>query len=114
MDVRYEAHTTRCPMVQGVVAACVNNRFQPRIVYESTDPQTILSLVSVGVGASILPQSLAAIPREDVVFVPLDGRKLNANLYATYRRDDCLPALDLFLGVLRDATLAWRREKFGA
>lgn len=71
-------------------------------------------MLEVVAGVSILPQSLTAIPQEDVVCVPLDERKLNANLYAAYRRDDCLPALDLFLWALRDVTQTRRREKLGA
>lgn len=112
-DAAFVLMDTRSPMVRHIIDACVQNRFQPRIVYESVDPQIILSLVGVGAGISVLPRSISSMPREDVVFVPLEEPSLDANLYVTCRRDDCQPALDVFLALLADVTDAWHTEKFG-
>jgi DNA-binding transcriptional LysR family regulator len=66
--------------------------------------------VGAGVGISILPESLSTTPRENVAFVALDEPEMNADLYATVRRDDSLPALERFLALLSEVTNAWRSE----
>lgn len=104
---------TQSPIIRDVLAACVRDGFQPRVLHESIDPETVLSLVGAGVGVSILPESLSTTPRENVVFVPLDERGVNADLYATTRRDDTLPALERFLALLEEVTEAWRAEVAG-
>ncbi|WP_179404706.1 LysR substrate-binding domain-containing protein [Burkholderia guangdongensis] len=101
---------TQSPIIRDVLAACVRDGFQPRVLHESIDPETVLSLVGAGVGVSILPESLSTTPRENVVFVGMDERSINADLYATVRRDDTLPALERFLALLAETTDAWRRE----
>ncbi|SAK49898.1 LysR substrate-binding domain-containing protein [Caballeronia ptereochthonis] len=104
---------TQSPMIRGILAACIREGFQPRVLHESADPETILSLVGAGVGISILPESLSTTPRENVAFVAMDEPAMNADLYATIRRDDSLPALERFLALLTEVTEAWRRESSG-
>ncbi|MGO4158406.1 LysR family substrate-binding domain-containing protein [Cupriavidus sp. YAF13] len=104
---------TQSPVIRSLLAACVRNGFHPRVLHESVDPQTVLSLVGAGVGVSALPRSLSGAPREDVAFLTLDEPGLAADLYATVRRDHGLPALDPFLTLLEDVTEVWHRETFG-
>ncbi|WP_416047758.1 LysR substrate-binding domain-containing protein [Cupriavidus basilensis] len=104
---------TQSPVIRSLLAACVRNGFHPRVLHESVDPQTVLSLVGAGVGVSALPRSLSGAPREDVTFLTLDEPGLAADLYATVRRDHGLPALDRFLTLLEDVTEVWHRETFG-
>ncbi|MEZ0602503.1 LysR substrate-binding domain-containing protein [Paraburkholderia sp. IW21] len=101
---------TQSPMIRGILAACVRDGFEPRVLHESADPETVLSLVGAGVGISILPESLSTTPRENVAFVKMDEQVMNADLYATVRLDDSLPALERFLALLAEVTDAWRRE----
>ncbi|CAL8479177.1 LysR substrate-binding domain-containing protein [Caballeronia sp. S22] len=107
---RFVLLNTQSPMIRGILAACITEGFQPRVLHESADPETILSLVGAGVGISILPESLSTTPRENVAFVALDEPAMNADLYATVRRDDSLPALERFLALLSEVTNAWRSE----
>ena len=101
---------TQSPVMRDVLAACMRDGFQPRVLHESIDPETVLSLVGAGVGVSVLPQSLSTTPRENVAFVPIKEQSLSADLYATIRRDDVLPALDRFLALLAQVTDEWRSE----
>ncbi|MCT9115647.1 LysR substrate-binding domain-containing protein [Cupriavidus gilardii] len=102
------------PMIRNVLAACLREGFEPRVMHESVDPETVLGLVGAGVGVSVLPASLSATRRDDVSYVPLAARRLDADLHATVRREHALPALERFLALLEDVTRAWHREVFGA
>lgn len=109
-DESFVLLNTQSPVMRDVLAACMRDGFQPRVLHESIDPETVLSLVGAGVGVSVLPQSLSTTPRENVAFVPIQEQSLSADLYATIRRDDALPALDRFLALLVQVTDAWRSE----
>ena len=109
-DESFVLLNTQSPVMRDVLAACMRDGFQPRVLHESIDPETVLSLVGAGVGVSVLPQSLSTTPRENVAFVPIKAQSLSADLYATIRRDDVLPALDRFLALLAQVTDAWRSE----
>ncbi|MDN7143360.1 LysR family transcriptional regulator [Pseudomonas sp. JQ170] len=92
---------TQSPMIRDVLTACAKMAPALRILHESTDPAIVLSLVDAGVGISLLPESLASVFRTGVKFVPLADSTFNANLFATRRRDDTLPALERFLEIIQ-------------
>ncbi|MCO5400157.1 LysR substrate-binding domain-containing protein [Ralstonia soli] len=109
-DESFVLLNTQSPVMRDVLSACMRDGFHPRVLHESIDPETVLSLVGAGVGVSVLPQSLSTTPRENVAFVPIKAPSLSADLYATIRRDDALPALDRFLALLAQVTEEWRSE----
>lgn len=52
---------------------CVDAGFRPRIVQEITDPYMILTLVSAGVGISLMTEGIAGILPSGAAYVPLRG-----------------------------------------
>lgn len=73
--------------------------FIPKIVGASSDLETIMMLVSAGVGISIMPECAVEHFRQidDLAFIPLEGQHEYINLVALWRKDNDNPALHKFL-----------------
>jgi DNA-binding transcriptional LysR family regulator len=56
-----------------IIAVCREAGFSPKIVQETNDTQTIVSLVSAGFGVALLPASIANFPHPRVVYKRLRG-----------------------------------------
>jgi DNA-binding transcriptional LysR family regulator len=84
------------------VSLCAQAGFYPQIVQEARTTQTIVSLVAVGMGVSIVPASLRSMQRSGVVYRPLDGPAPTTELAVIWRLDDENPALHRFLEVIRE------------
>jgi DNA-binding transcriptional LysR family regulator len=78
---------------------------QARIAQEAIQMQTIISLVSAGMGIALVPASLRNLARTGVRYVDLleDAPSLETGL--VWRRGDATPTLSRFLAVV-DKTLA--------
>lgn len=85
------------------MGACLQAGFFPRIVQEARTTQTIVSLVAVGMGVSIVPDSLRDLQRTGVVYVSLDPSPFT-ELALIRRRTDDNPALHQFLEIVREVT----------
>jgi DNA-binding transcriptional LysR family regulator len=82
------------------VSLCTRAGFFPQIVQEARTTQTILSLVAVGMGVSIVPASLRRLQRTGVVYRPLEGPEPTTELAVIWRIDDENPALLRFLEII--------------
>ncbi|MER9948689.1 LysR family transcriptional regulator [Mesorhizobium sp. M0047] len=87
-----------------IVGLCRSSGFSPRIVREATPKQTIIGLVSVGLGVSLLPACLQNLRRSGVVYRPIRGRNLAIDTSIIYRREQPSPVLKAFLDVVRSTT----------
>jgi DNA-binding transcriptional LysR family regulator len=76
--------------------------FTPRVGQEARELDTLIALVSAGLGVTLVPASAARFPRPGVVFRPLAGEALSFRLVALRRRGLAPPAVRSFLEVLRD------------
>lgn len=54
-----------------IMTLCQQAEFSPQIVQEAINLQTVLGLVGVGLGVSILPGSIQVVSRADVIYQPL-------------------------------------------
>lgn len=54
-----------------IMTLCQQAEFCPQIVQEAIHLQTVLGLVGVGLGVSILPGSIRVVSRADVIYQPL-------------------------------------------
>ena len=54
-----------------IVAVCARGGFTPRVTQEAIQMQTIISLVSVGMGVALVPASLTNLGRAGVIYRPL-------------------------------------------
>ncbi|RWQ69619.1 MAG: LysR family transcriptional regulator [Mesorhizobium sp.] len=87
-----------------IVGLCRSSGFSPRIVREATPKQTIIGLVSVGLGVSLLPACLENLQRSGVVYRPIRGRNLSIDTSIIYRREQPSPVLKAFLDIVRETT----------
>lgn len=85
-----------------IVELCRSSGFSPRIVREATPKQTIIGLVSVGLGVSLLPACLANLRRSGVVYRPIRGRNLSIDTSIIYRCEQPSPVLSAFLAIVRE------------
>ncbi|MEO3891910.1 LysR family transcriptional regulator [Nonomuraea sp. B5E05] len=70
--------------------------FEPVIVQEAVQMQTIVGLVAAGIGVSIVPESVARLRRGDVVFRPLSPPTRVVTLDVTWRTGDPNPLVRNF------------------
>jgi DNA-binding transcriptional LysR family regulator len=75
---------------------------QARIVQEAIQMQTIISLVSAGMGIALVPISLRHLARTGVRYVNLQDAPPTLKTGIVWRRGDNTAALGRFLGVIRE------------
>ncbi len=70
-----------------------------RIVQEAIQMQTIISLVSAGMGIALVPDSLRSLARKGVAYVSLQEGAPSLESGVVWRRGDTTPTLERFLNV---------------
>lgn len=71
--------------------------FSLHVTQEAIQMQTVVSLVSSGMGTAVVPASLAALGRKGVVYRPLADRHPALELWLAWRRGALAPAARDFL-----------------
>ncbi len=84
-----------------VLSVCDHAGFQPEHPVMVMDYQTAISLVSVGVGVSLVPQSVSSTQKPGVVYRPYDGYNPGTALSFNHRIDNRSPQLWSFVEVAR-------------
>ncbi|MDX3924615.1 MAG: LysR substrate-binding domain-containing protein [Shinella sp.] len=90
--VSFHAHT---------VDACASAGFEPRLGMQGRDFMTIASMVSVGLGVALVPQSVRCIQLPNVVYRPLVETLPRAELSVAFRRGDASMAVRNFIALAR-------------
>jgi DNA-binding transcriptional LysR family regulator len=73
----------------------------PRIGQEAIQMQTIVGLVSAGMGIALVPQSVSNLKRPGVDYRNLSGKAPTVETGVAWRRDNASPILRTFLELLR-------------
>jgi DNA-binding transcriptional LysR family regulator len=73
----------------------------PRIGQEAIQMQTIVSLVSAGMGVALVPQSLRNLRRTGVVYRPLSESVPAIETGLVWRTDEVSPVLAGFIDIVR-------------
>ncbi len=69
-----------------IISLCQQAGFSPNVVQEAMQMQTIVSLVAGGIGVAIVPISLQNMQRTGVVYKPLAGATLYAEVALAWRK----------------------------
>lgn len=85
-----------------IIKVCQDSGFIPKSQVMAQDYQTAISLVSVGVGVSLVPESVSLSERAGVVYRRYEGNNPGTSLSLNYRRDNRMPHLFNFLKVARN------------
>ncbi|WP_286822750.1 MULTISPECIES: LysR family transcriptional regulator [unclassified Idiomarina] len=79
------------PMVEGrgfhlqVIRLCANVGFVPTVTQEAHGMHAVLSLVSVGAGVSVVPQSMSGFRGDQISYHPLTGSEPEFDLTLSHR-----------------------------
>ncbi len=76
--------------------------FSPKVVQKASQKQTILGLVSAGMGVSLAPASIRNIHRTGVIYTTLSPLNVEVELVAVWRQDETSTVLQTFVRVIRE------------
>lgn len=85
-----------------VVRVCEAAGFTPGIAQETQQMQTALSLVSAGLGVTLVPSSVQKLKRSGVAYLPLTAPAPTTLLSMSTRRQDRSPMVANFIDVVRN------------
>jgi len=80
-----------------VLQFCRRGGFSLQIVQEATQSQTIISLVSAGIGLAILPSSIQGLRRAGVTYRPFREQSPSVETVIAYRKDRSSLAIENFV-----------------
>ncbi len=84
-----------------VLALCRSAGFAPRVVQESRELYTTVSLVEAGMGVTIIPASVAKMGWTSVRYLPIASLLARTRIAAAWRTDRDRPVIHSFLEVAR-------------
>jgi DNA-binding transcriptional LysR family regulator len=100
--VLYPRHP-RPSFADAILQICRQAGFSPDIAQETMEIQTALSLVSVGAGVSLVPESAEESQLHGVAYRPLLGDAPTTSLSLAYRRDNRSAVVAQFCAAVRAA-----------
>jgi DNA-binding transcriptional LysR family regulator len=86
-----------------ITSICSGAGFAPQVAQEATQMQTIVSLVSAGLGVAIVPASIRNLHRERVVYRPIGPGTVMTEMAVAYDRTNSSNVLENFLQVVVSA-----------
>jgi DNA-binding transcriptional LysR family regulator len=90
------------PGLHDAILACFHEAgVTPRIAQEAIQMQTIVGLVSAGMGIALVPQSVSNLRRPGVEYRPLAGKVPLVETGLAWRRDNASPVLQAFLELMK-------------
>ena len=93
------------PAFHDAILACFHEAgLTPHISQEAIQMQTIVGLVSAGMGIALVPQSVSNLKRPGVIYKTLAGKIPFVETGLAWRRDNQSPVLRAFLDLLRKKT----------
>jgi len=88
-----------------VISLCNQAGFSPIIVQEATELHTILGLVAVGIGVSLLPASVRLLRSQGVVYRAFPQTGMQASTALAWRQDSRSSVVSTFLDVAQQSLL---------
>ncbi|KIF83320.1 LysR substrate-binding domain-containing protein [Noviherbaspirillum autotrophicum] len=90
------------PAFHDAILGCFRDAgLTPRIGQEAIQMQTIVGLVSAGMGVALVPQSVSNLKRPGVEYKALADKTLHVETGLAWRRDNISPVLRSFLELMR-------------
>jgi DNA-binding transcriptional LysR family regulator len=91
------------PSLHDAITSCFASRgLTPRFGQEAIQMQTIVSLVSAGLGIAIVPESLRSLQRTGVRYLRIDGETPEIESRLIWRKANALPTLRNLIRIARD------------
>jgi DNA-binding transcriptional LysR family regulator len=83
---------------------CRKAGFTLNVRHEADHVDSVLGLISAGIGVSVVPASYQQVHRPGIRYRPLPDSDMPLQIVVAWRRDNTLPALQKFLDVVRERT----------
>ena len=80
-----------------IMAVCAAAGFSPTVVQEANEMQTIVSLVSAGIGVALVPESMQAFSRPHLALRPLSGSSVILRLALAHLKGSSSPLVHQFV-----------------
>src|SRR5258708_4963953 len=90
-----------------LIKLCLASGFSPNVIQEVTEIHTIVSLVSAGMGVSLVPLSAQHIRSQGLVYRELDGTVTLTEMAVAWHRDSRSAIVQNFLPVARETAINW-------
>jgi len=87
-----------------LIQLCRAAGFEPNVIQETGEMQTAVSLVSAGIGISLVPGAVRHLRRMGVAYVPLAEPTPPIELTVSHRRGETSPVVPRFLEIVRTVT----------
>ncbi len=84
-----------------IIAVCEQGKFTPKVALEAIQMQTIIGLVSAGIGIAIVPSSLQNLQRVGVVYRALAQATPRVETAVVWQLEEETPVMRQFLKVVR-------------
>ncbi len=84
-----------------LIKVCREEGFTPKITHESNSTSTLIHLVALEMGVSLLPESCLRLPHEGTVFHPMAG-EVYAKTYLIWRKKDFSLPLQHYVRIVSD------------
>lgn len=88
-----------------IVSLCQQGNFSPKITQEAIQMQTIIGLVSAGMGIAIVPSSLKNLQRFGVVYRPVQEKTPLIETTLIWQQEDITPVIREFLQVVKNFSI---------
>lgn len=92
-------------LYDAIVDTCDRAGFAPSIAQEAIQMQTIISLVSVGMGVALVPASLTNLGRTGVIYRPLKEKSPLVTTGLAWKNSNSSPTLRTFLDLVEQMKL---------
>ena len=94
-----------------VHSLCERAGFVPRVTQTATPMQTVIGLVSAGIGLTVVPQSVRQLHAPGVVYVDLADRHAHADIALAWRKSDRSDILRVFVGLAKAAAALRMKQR---
>ena len=84
-----------------ILSLCQQGNFSPKVTQKAIQMQTIIGLVSAGMGIAIVPSSLQNLQRSGVVYRALEEKTPLVETAVVWRQENMTPVLREFLQIVR-------------
>jgi DNA-binding transcriptional LysR family regulator len=91
--------TMRSRLLEIIISSCAAAGFLPRVVQEAEQMHTLVSLVSAGLGVTLVPAWVAAAHKFDIAYVELEDEIPSYQIFMAWRPDNSNPSIATFRSV---------------
>ena len=96
--------TINAPVYDAILATIVRAGFNPHLAQEAPQVASAIPMVAEGLGVTLVPKSMSRLHPEGVVFIPVEGPALPAEICLAHRRTERSSAIRNFVTIARRQT----------